>query len=65
MYTEDDELEAFFQMMENTVCSDYIDFMEFIDGLGCYIPFITTVNYLTHSETRKAFKLKDYTKLKN
>jgi hypothetical protein len=65
MTLSDDDLDAFLEMIEHTLCSDYLDYMEMIDGVGFYIPFITTLNYLTHPVSRKALKLKDYTKLKN
>lgn len=63
--TEDEDLDAFLQMMEETLCADYLDYMEMIEGVGFYIPFITTLNYLTHPSSRKAIVLKDYSKLKN
>lgn len=62
---DDDELDAFFEMMERSICGDFVEYMEFLDGIGCYIPFVTTVNYLTHPSSRKAFDIVDYTKLKN
>lgn len=60
-----DEIERFIELMEKTLCSDFIDYMELYEGVGYYIPFITTINYLTHAESRKALKLKDLSKLKN
>jgi hypothetical protein len=59
--TEDD----FFEMIELSLCSDFIEYLEVLENKGYYIPFITTVNYLTHPVSRKAFKIKEYTNLKN
>jgi hypothetical protein len=59
--TEDE----FLELMDNSLCSDFVDFLEVIENKGYYIPFITTVNYLTHSVSRSSLKIKDYSKLKN
>lgn len=59
--TEDE----FLELIDNSLCSDFVDFLEVIENKGYYIPFITTVNYLTHSVSRSSLKIKDYSKLKN
>ena len=60
-----DALDEFIELMQKTLCADFVDYLEIYEDSGYYIPFITTVNYLTHSESRKALKLKDLSKLKN
>ena len=57
--------EEFFQLLEEGLCSEFVEYLEVIEGLGYYIPFITTVNYLTYPTSRAAFNIKDYSKLKN
>jgi hypothetical protein len=59
--TEDD----FFEMIELSLCSDFIEYLEVLENKGYYIPFITTINYLTHPVSRNVFKIKEYTNLKN
>jgi hypothetical protein len=60
-----DEIDQFIEMIEKTLCADFIEYMELVEGIGFYIPFITTVNYLSHPESRKHLKIKDYSKLLN
>lgn len=55
-----------FLLPEDSICSEYMEYLDTIDGKIYFIPFITTVDYLTHHETRKMFaidldKLKKYT----
>lgn len=58
--------EDFFQLLDNGICSDFADYLELVDGKGYYIPFVTTINYLTHPTTKAAFgPSKDYSKLPN
>lgn len=62
---EDEDLDLFLELMEQTSCSEYLDFIDLLEGIGFFIPFLTTIGYLSHPESRKNLKLKDYTKLKN
>lgn len=57
--------DEFFELLEYSLCSDFVDYLEIVEGKGYYIPFITTVNYLTHTATRNSLNIKDYGKLKN
>ena len=58
----DDE---FFDLLDNSLCSQFTEYLELYEGLGYYIPFITTINYLTHPISKSTFKIKDYSKLIN
>jgi hypothetical protein len=51
--------EDFFDMLDNGICSDFVDFLEIYEGKGYYIPFITTSSYLTHPASRKALNIKE------
>lgn len=43
-----------FDVPADSICQDYMEYLDVIsDGSGYYIPFITTVNFLTHTEARK------------
>ncbi len=53
--SEDD----FFDMLENGICSDFVEYLEIYEGKGYYIPFITTTSYLTHPASRKSLSIKD------
>ncbi|NDC29911.1 MAG: hypothetical protein EBZ58_03010 [Bacteroidetes bacterium] len=55
----------FFDLLDEGLCSEFVDYLEIVEGMGYYIPFITTMNYLTHPTSKAAFKIKDYSKLKN
>jgi hypothetical protein len=55
----------FFEMVEYSLCADFIEYLEIVEGKGFYIPFITTMNYLTHPSSRKSVAIKDYSKLSN
>lgn len=57
--------EEFLDLMENTLCADFVEYLEINEGKGYYIPFITTTNYLSHPVSKSALKTKDYSKLKN
>lgn len=57
--------EEFLDLMENSLCADFVEFLEIFEGKGYYIPFITTVNYLTHPSSKASLKIKDNSKLKN
>lgn len=59
--SEDD----FFELLEYSLCSDFVEYLEIVSEKGYYIPFVTTVNYLTHQSSRVALKIRDYTKLVN
>ena len=54
-----------FDLPEDSICKEYLEYLDIIsDGSGYYIPFITTHNFLTHTEARKIItgeiKLKHY-----
>ena len=51
--------EDFFDMLDKGVCSEFVDFLEIYEGKGYYIPFITTISYLTHHASRKALNIKN------
>lgn len=57
--------DEFFELLEYSLCSDFVEYLEIFEGKGYYIPFVTTVNYLTHPSSRNAFNIVDYTKLIN
>jgi hypothetical protein len=58
--------EEFFELLDDGICSEFSDFLELLEGKGYYIPFVTTVNYLSHPTTKSAFgPLEDYSKLTN
>lgn len=57
--------DEFFELLEYSLCSDFVEYLEIVEGKGYYIPFVTTINYLTHTASRSALKLKDLSKLKN
>jgi hypothetical protein len=59
--SEDD----FFEMIENSLCADFIEYLEVIENKGYYIPFITTINYLTHPSSKKSLGIKEYLNLSN
>lgn len=59
--SEDD----FFEMLDKSLCSEFVDYLEIVEGKGYYIPFITTMNYLTHTVSRNSLGIKDLSKLKN
>ena len=52
--------EDFFDMLEISLCSDYAEYLQ-VDVNVCCIPFITTLNYLTHPASRKLLKIIDKT----
>jgi len=58
--------DEFFELLEYSLCSDFVEYLEIIEGKGYYIPFVTTINYLTHKASKAAFlPREDYSKLKN
>ena len=59
--SEDD----FFDMLEYSLCADFVEFLEVIEGKGYYIPFISTINYLTHPVSRNTFNVREFNNLKN
>lgn len=59
--SEDD----FFEMLDKGLCAEFVDYLEIVEGKGYYIPFITTMNYLTHSVSRNSLAIKDLSKFKN
>lgn len=61
----EDDIDAFVRLLEDTICADYIDYMELLEGVGLYIPFMTTNDYLSYPSARKILKIKDYYKLLN
>lgn len=54
-------------MIEKSLCCEFIKYTELIDGIGCYIPFITTIDYLSHIDSRKLMNIEinNYAKYKN
>lgn len=61
----EDDIDAFVSLLEGTICSDYIDYMEMLEDVGLYIPFMTTIDYLSHPLVRKTLGIKNYFKLLN
>lgn len=59
--SEDD----FFDLLEYSLCADFVEYLELVEGKGYYIPFVTTINYLTHQSSKASLKLKDYSNLIN
>lgn len=57
--------EEFFELIEFSLCSEFAEYLEIYEGKGYYIPFITTVNYLTHPSSKAALNAVDYSKLLN
>jgi len=57
--------DEFFELLEYSLCSDFVEYLEIVEGKGYYIPFITTINYLTHPSSKKLIKAQDYTNLIN
>lgn len=57
--------DEFFELLDESLCADFVEYLELLDGKGYYIPFVTTINYLTHPTSKSALKIKDYSKLKN
>lgn len=55
----------FFEMLDKGLCSEFVEYLEIVEGKGYYIPFITTINYLTHPVSRNSLGIKDLSKLKN
>ena len=53
--SEDD----FFDMLENGICSHFVEYLEIYEAKGYYIPFITTASYLSHPASRKSLSIKD------
>jgi hypothetical protein len=53
--SEDD----FFEMLDNGLCAEFVEFLEIVEGKGYYIPFITTASYLTHPASRKSLNIKE------
>jgi|LakMenE01Jun11ns_1017448.scaffolds.fasta_scaffold9683149_2 hypothetical protein len=55
----------FFEMIEYSLCADFVEYLEIVEGKGFYIPFITTMNYLTHPSSKKSLGIQDYSNLSN
>jgi hypothetical protein len=55
----------FFEMLDEGLCAEFVEYLEVTEGKGYYIPFITTMNYLTHPVSRNSLGVKDLSKLKN
>lgn len=56
-----------FSLPEDSICTKYKEYLDTIDGMVYFIPFITTIDYLTHYESKRVFatdsnKLKKYNK---
>ena len=57
--------DEFFELLEYSLCSDFVDFLEIVTNKGYYVPFVTTSGYLTHPTSRVSLKIKDYSGLIN
>jgi hypothetical protein len=61
MLIEEEDIDEYIYLMEDTICRDYIDYIDYIEtdnGIGYCIPFLTTINYLSHHESRKSLNIK-------
>lgn len=60
-----DEDSDLIDALENSICAEYMEYLELLEGVGYYIPFVTTINYLTHAESKKALGIKTQTRFVN